>query len=85
MYFMTTKRDTVCVRGGFIKNLKRLTLAITGKLARIGTNMLITCDIYLVIHMNAPRSMYKRPECYLRFRLAPGIDNVGPLRDEKLT
>jgi len=34
--------------------------------------------------MNAPRSMYKRPEWYLGFRLAPGIDNVGPLRDEKV-
>jgi hypothetical protein len=54
-----------------------------GKLARIGTNKLITCDIDLVTRMNAPRSEYKRSDWYLGFRLAPGIDNVGSLRDEK--
>jgi hypothetical protein len=45
--------------------------------------MLITCDIELVTRMNAARSPYKRSEWYLGFRLAPGIDNVGSLRDEK--
>jgi hypothetical protein len=54
-----------------------------GKLARIGTNMLVTCDIDLVTRMNAPRSPYKRSDWYLGFRLAPGIDNVGSLRHEK--
>jgi len=54
-----------------------------GKIARIGTNMLITCDIDLFTRMNAVRSSYKRSEWYLGFRLAPGIDNVGSLRNEK--
>ena len=61
----------------------RLKRVNSGKLARIGTNKLITCDIELVTRMNAPRSEYKRSEWYLGFRLAPGIDNVGSLRDEK--
>lgn len=45
--------------------------------------MLITCDIELVTRMNSSRSLYKRSDWYLGFRLAHGIGNVGPLRDEK--
>jgi cytochrome P450 len=54
-----------------------------GKLARIGPNTLITCDVDQVNRMNAARSPYVRSDWYLGFRLAPGIDNVFSMLDEK--
>jgi hypothetical protein len=55
-----------------------------GTLARIGPNTLITTDIDQIVRMNAPRSPYVRSDWYLGFRLAPGIDNVFSMRDEKM-
>jgi hypothetical protein len=54
-----------------------------GNLARIGPNTLLTCDVNQVCRMSAPRSPYVRSDWYLGFRLAPGIDNVFSMRDEK--
>jgi hypothetical protein len=58
--------------------------AIVGPLARIGPNTLITADVEQFHRMSAPRSPYTRSDWYIGFRLAPGVDNVFSMRDEKL-
>ena len=55
-----------------------------GPLARIGPNTLITNSVEQLHRMSAPRSPYTRSEWYLGFRLAPGVDNVFSMRDEKM-
>jgi len=81
------QRDTVSVSTNLPQNpkKKKTDVCFPGKLARIGTNMLITCDIHLLTRINAPRSRYKRSDWYLGFQLAPGIDNVGSLRIRRST
>lgn len=55
-----------------------------GSLARIGPNDLVTTDIDLLHRMSAARSPYVRSDFFLAFRLAPGIDNIFSMRDDKL-
>jgi cytochrome P450 len=57
---------------------------LTGPLARIGPNDLLTTDVELIHRMQAARSPYTRSDWYQGFRLSPGVDNVLSMTDDKL-
>lgn len=55
---------------------------ISGPLARIAPNLLVTNDVDLLRHMNAVRSPYKRADWYDGMKLDPKVNNVASERDE---
>jgi hypothetical protein len=57
---------------------------LTGPLARIGPNTLTTSSVEQFHRMSAPRSPYVRSKYYLGFRLAPGVDNLFSMIDDKI-
>lgn len=58
-------------------------ITMTGSVARIGPNLLVTDDADLVRHMNAPGSRWTRSSWFTGLRLDPRQDTVFSTRDER--
>ena len=57
---------------------------LTGSLARIGPNELITSDPALLRRMLGVRTRYKRSDWYIAMRFDPARDNVLSQQDNEL-
>lgn len=57
---------------------------MTGSLARIGPNMILTDDPVLLRRINAARSLYTKGEWYDGVKLDPDVNNTISEKDEQL-
>jgi hypothetical protein len=74
-------RNTVLHRATYAS--QHVLTFVTGPIARVGPNTLVTSSAELVMRMSAVRSPYTKADWYAGSRIPPGQDNIFSQQDEE--